>query len=239
MVKDTEMKTLNRIKNIINSNVNSTLDKIENPEKIISLMISDLENTLDKVKRSMRSRKAEKKSLEKDIEDAIKKEQRWLDRAKMAVQNGRDDLAKEALAEQKEVKSQIKQMKERVISIDSILMSEDESLQELTEKLREIKEKKASLVNRANHAKSKQAVKETLKEANGDEIEKRFNDLEAKIEQMEEENNIKQQDLNDEFENMEMKAEIDKELEELKKSMEPSTDDGKVEDSEIKFKGNN
>ena len=115
-------------------------------------------------------------------------------------------------------------------------MSEDESLQELTEKLREIKAKKASLVNRANHAQSKQAVKETLKEANSDDIEKRFNDLEAKVEQMEEENNIKQQDLNKEFESMEMKAEIDKELEELKKSMTPEGDD---DSSDIKFKGNN
>jgi phage shock protein A len=215
------MKTFKRLKNIINSNVNSTLDKMEDPEKMINLMIIDLEETLAKVKKSINSKNHEKIVLEKEIKDQLKREDRWLSRAKMAVQNNRDDLAKEALAEQKEAKSAIEEMKERIKSFDSILMNEDESLEQLTEKIKEIKTKKDSLIHRAHHVEEKKWVKDTLKEANSDDITKRFNEMEAKVEQMEAEANIfkKKNDINDEFSEMELNAEIDNELSELKKSM--------------------
>lgn len=215
------MKTFNRLKNIINSNVNSTLDKMEDPEKMINLMITNLEDTLAKVKKSIDSKNHEKIVLQKEINDQLKREERWLSRAKMAIQNNRDDLAKEALAEQKEAKNSITEMEERIKSFDSILMNEDESLEQLTDKIKEIKSKKDSLVHRAHHVEEKRWVKETLKEANSDDITKRFNDMEAKVEQMEAEANIfnKKDNINDEFYKMELNEEIDNELSELKKSM--------------------
>lgn len=218
------MKTFNRLKNIINSNVNSTLDKMEDPEKMINLMITDLEDTLAKVKKSINSKNHEKLVLQKEIKDQLKREERWLSRAKMAIQNGRDDLAKEALAEQKEAKASIAEMEERIKALDGILMNQDESLEQLTGKLKEIKIKKNSLVNRAHHVQEKKWVKETLNEANSDDIAKRFNEMEAKVEQMEAEANIfkKKDDIDDEFAEMELNAEIDQELSDLKKSMAAS-----------------
>lgn len=227
------MKTFKRLKNIINSNVNSTLDKMEDPEKMINLMITDLEDTLFKVKKSISSKKQEKLTLEKEINDQLKRDERWLSRAKMAIENSRDDLAKEALAEQKEAKAAIVEMKERIKSIDGILMNEDESLEQLTEKLKEIRIKKDSLVKRANHVEEKRWVKETLNVANSDDIAKRFNEMEARVEQMEAEANIFKQkdDIDDEFKSMEMNAEIEEELEALKKSM-----DNKDSSDDIQFK---
>jgi phage shock protein A len=223
------MKTFKRLKNIINSNVNNTLDKMEDPEKMINLMITDLEDTLFKVGKSINSKKQEIIVLEKQIKDQLKREDRWLSRAKMAIQNNRDDLAKEALAEQKEAKSAIVEMTERIKSLDSILMNEDESLEQLNDKIKEIKAKKDALIHRAHHVAEKKWVKETLKEANSDDITKRFNEMEAKVEQMETEANIfkKKDDINDEFSKMELNAEIDNELSELKKAMaskEPKED---------------
>lgn len=230
------MKTFKRLKSIIDSNVNNTLDKMEDPAKMINLMISELEETLTKVRKSINSKKQDKIVLEKEINDQLKREERWLSRAKMAIQNNRDDLAKEALAEQKEAKASIAEMTERIKSLDSILMSEDESLEQLTEKLKEIKTKRASLINRAHHVEEKKWVKETLNVANSDDIAKRFNEMEAKVEQMEAESNIfkRKDDINDTFSDMELNEEIDKELAELKKSMTSNKDHETKEDIQFK-----
>ncbi len=221
------MKTFKRLKNIINSNLNSALDKAEDPEKMINLMISELEETVFKLQKGLKTRKAEKKFLEKEIIDAHKSEERWLDRAKLAVEQNREDLAKEALNEQKDIKSRIKVDEERIKAIESILMSEEESLNSVSTKLREVKEKRAILVNRAVHAKEKSRVRATLKEADGEDILRRFNMMEAKIEEMEAEVNIsnKSANLKSEFEQMELNKEIDEALEELKQSMKKKSEE--------------
>lgn len=236
------MKTFKRLKNIINSNLNTTLDKMENPEKMINLMIIDLQETLTKIRTSINSKKKEKIYLEKEIKDLLKKDERWLSRAKMAIQNDRDDLAKEALAEQKETKANIKVIKERINSLDSILMNETESLDQLKDKLTEIKAKKESLISRAHHVEEKKWVKETLNVANSDDISRRFNEMEAKVEQMEAEANIfkKKDDINNEFSKMELDDEINNELTRLKNSMKEKaakkTKETKKAKSDIEFK---
>lgn len=220
------MKTFKRLKNIINSNLNSALDKVEDPEKMIGLMVVELEETLFKLQKGIKTRKAEKSFLEKEIQDSLKSEERWLERAKLAIEQNREDLAREALSEQKDIKSRIKGNHERIKSIESILMSEEESLNSVSTKLREVKEKRASLVNRAVHAKEKTKVRETLKDAESDDVLRRFNMMEAKIEEMEAEANIhnKSDNLKSEFEQMELNKEIDAALEELKNSMKSKTE---------------
>lgn len=219
------MKTFKRLKNIINSNLNSALDKVEDPEKMIGLMIVELEESVLKLQKGIKTRKSEKAFLEKENKDLQMSEERWLERAKLAVSNKREDLAREALVEQKEIKSRIKINNERIVSIDSILMSEEESLISVNTKLREVKEKRSSLINRAIHAKEKTKVKETLRDAGSDEVLQRFNMMEAKIEEMEAEANLnfKSSELKSEFEQMELDKEIDAALDELKNSMKSKT----------------
>jgi phage shock protein A len=210
------MKNFKRFKNIVNSNLNSALNSLENPEKMIRLMITDLEETLSQVKRTKANHLREKSILEKDLSDLKERITRWESRAKLAVEKGKDDLAREALNEKRECEVRINRIYEDLKSYESILMSDDESVAQLATKLKEIKEKQASLVRRAQNAKTKKKVESALKVSESFEIGEKFNDLEARIEQMENEVNLDHSSHLDEFEKLEINEEIESELEKLK-----------------------
>jgi len=210
------MKTLKRFKNIVNSNLNSALNSLENPEKMIRLMITELEETLSQVKRTKASHQKEKSILEKDVADLKARIERWESRAKLAVEKGKEDLAREALNEKRECEIKVNRIYEDLKGYESILMSDDESVAQLATKLKEIKEKQAALVRRAQNAKTKKKVESALKVSESFEIGEKFNELEARIEQMENEVNLDHSSNVDEFEKLEIDSEIEAELEKLK-----------------------
>ena len=84
------MQMFKRIADIFNSQVNSALDKLEDPQKMINLMITELEETQSKARSSMAARKAEQTSLEREKADLKRSVLRWEDRAKLAITNGRE-----------------------------------------------------------------------------------------------------------------------------------------------------
>lgn len=213
------MKTFRRLKNIINSNVNSALDQMENPEKMIKLMVNELEESLFKAKKGRDAHMIEKRTLDKEVTDLEATLKRWEERASLAVEKERDDLAKEALVEKKKTQKRIEGCKEHRAAIEKILLSEDESITQLSEKLKEIKEKQMSLVSRARHAQEKKKVQETIKQTESYDFKERFNELESKIEQMESSVNATNYDTVSEFETLEINKEIDEELEALKAKM--------------------
>ncbi len=217
------MKTFKRFKNIVNSNLNSALNSLENPEKMIRLMITDLEETLSQVKKTKANHLREKSILEKDLSDLKERITRWESRAKLAVEKSKDDLAREALNEKRECEIRINRIYEDLKSYESILMSDDESVAQLASKLKEIKEKQASLVRRAQNAKTKKKVESALKVSESFEIGEKFNDLEARIEQMENEVNLDHSSHLDEFEKLEINEEIEAELEKLKAQNKKNT----------------
>lgn len=217
------MKTFRRFKNIVSSNVNSALDSLENPEKMIRLMINDLEETLSQVKRTKANHLREKSTLEKDIKDLKERVTRWESRAQLAVEKGKDNLAKEALVEKKHCEEKVNYIIDELKNYESLLMSDDESVAQLSTKLKEIKEKQASLIRRAQAAKNKKKVENTIKVSESFEIGEKFNELEAKIEQMENEVNLNHSSSIDEFEKLESESEIDAELEKLKANLKKKT----------------
>jgi phage shock protein A len=217
------MKTFKRFKNIVNSNLNSALDSLENPEKMIRLMITDLEETLTQVKRTKASHLRDKSVLEKDIKDLKQRIERWESRAKLAVEKGKDDLAREALNEKRNCEARINTIVDDLKNYESLLMSDDESVAQLTTKLKEIKEKQSTLVRRAQAAKNKKKVNSAIKVSESFEIGEKFNELEAKIEQMESEVNLSHNSSVNEFEKMEIDSEIEAELEKLKAATKKET----------------
>ena len=84
---------------IINANMNALLDKAEDPEKMLRMMIQEMEDTLIELKSSCASAMAESAKLERNIKEAKEAEERWEKRAILAVSKGKEDLAREALSE--------------------------------------------------------------------------------------------------------------------------------------------
>ena len=91
------MGMFTRFADIINANINSMLDKAENPEKMLKLIIQEMEETLVEVRSSAAKNIAEKKQLERALAHAKRQVENWQQKAQLAVEKSRDDLAKQAL----------------------------------------------------------------------------------------------------------------------------------------------
>jgi phage shock protein A len=217
------MQMFKRIADIFNSHVNSALDKLEDPAKMISLMITELEDTQTKARSSMAARKAEQTSLEREKAEFEKSVLRWEDRAKLAITNGREDLAREALLEKKHAAEQIKRIEEQLANLTSILASQSAQLTQIADKLKEVKDKQQILVQRARSAKEKKQVAQTLKSSDSADLARKFSELESKIERMEADAEMAgyhgKPSASDEFAKMESDEAIEAELASLKQSM--------------------
>ncbi|MGE4583967.1 MAG: PspA/IM30 family protein [Sphaerochaeta sp.] len=217
------MQMFKRIADIFNSHVNSALDKLEDPAKMISLMITELEETQTKARSSMAARKAEQTSLAREKAEFEKSVLRWEDRAKLAITNGREDLAREALVEKRFASEQVKRCDEQLATIASILTSQTSQLAQISDKLKEVKDKQQILVQRARSAKEKKQVAMTLKNSDSAELARKFSELESKIERMEADAEMAgyhgTPTASDEFTKMENDSALEAELESLKQSM--------------------
>lgn len=222
--KETIMNVFKRIADIFNSNLHSALDRIEDPAKMISLMITELQDTLTKTRSSVAARKAEKTSLTKERQELTKAVERWEDRAKLAITNKREDLAREALSEKKGCSERIRLIDEQLSNLDSILASQEVQLAQIADKLKEVKDKQKVLVQRATSAKEKKQVARTLHSTDSSDLARRFSELESSIERMEADAEMSgyhgKRSSGDEFSKMETDSSLEEELAALKASME-------------------
>lgn len=218
------MNTFKRIGQIFSSNVNHALDKLENPSKIIRYSITKMEDTLAKAKESATETRCNIKGREKALEEYNAATTRWEIRAQMAVKNGKDDLAKEAIAEKQRSAARAKAVEEELATLRSIQASQEAQIQKLSEKLQEVKDKERILVARAEHAKERIEVEKQLSSFDCSDAIKRFNEMEERVENLEAQANMTPQSYKTEkeFSSMEQDASIEAELAQLKAKFSPN-----------------
>jgi len=213
---------------IMSANINSALDKWEDPEKMINMMIKDLEDTLDKARASLAEHKAEKTTLFRQKVEFAAAVSRWEERAKMAVNQKRDDLAREALVEKRSAGERMNRTDHQLSTLDEIIAKEEAQVAEIHDKLEEVKSKQAELVERAQSVKEKRDAERVLRKTASSDLMRHFNELEAKIERMEAEADMtnyngKNVSTEDTFAKMEHDSAIEAELKALKeKNDEPA-----------------
>ncbi len=179
------MKTFKRLKDIVNANVHAKLDKIEDPEKMIRYMLTEMEETLVEAKSATAERLANKAVIEQEIKQVKELLGRWENRAKLAVEKDRDDLAREALVEKNRVVKRLASLEEELLQMQSIVDSMQDQIAKLMAKREEVRDKQRMLVQRAYHAKEKKKVVETLRQIDAETTYHKFSELEEKIERME------------------------------------------------------
>lgn len=218
------MNALKRIVDIINSNINSALDRAEDPEKMIDLSIRETEEAIIKMKADLRDKISERNRAEEYLKNMEDKVSSWQKRASLAVQRNLEDLAREALIEKRSAEEKKEIAKENVAALNDLIKVTKENIEEASEKLKEMKATSSTLKARAKLAKDRMEVNKRFNSYSNQSYAKRLEELKAKIERWETEAQLSQNDIKREketvsFEDLECESEIEKELEELKRNV--------------------
>jgi len=216
------MGIFTRFMDIVNSNINALLDKAEDPEKMIRLMMQEMEDTLVDLKSSCAAKIAARARTIRDQADFQQKVTRWTERAQLAVEKGRDDLAKEALIEKKDAQSGLDELNRELEHLNQIIDECKNNIILIEEKLQTVILKHKALIRRGQEAREKTKINKVIKGASGSGTMGRFNDLENRIERMESDAEVSgfgATSLESEFSKLEAGDDVDDELAELKKSV--------------------
>jgi phage shock protein A len=208
---------------IINSNINAMLDKAEDPEKIVRLIIQEMEDTLVQVRSASARAIADRKQLERRIAIASSDETEWRRRAELAVSKERDDLARAALAERARVSAALGGLKEQHEDVAGGLEKLNDDIAVLQEKLADAKHRQKSLQVRRETASHRLEVRRRIADERIDDALGRFEYCERKMEHME--GKVEAYDLgnsrglSDEFATLESNDQVEQDLAELKERM--------------------
>ena len=179
------MGIFTRFRDIISSNINAMLDKAEDPEKLIKLMIREIEDTLVELKASCAGVMAGRKKVQRQLDEANIRAQNWDDRARLAVDKSRDDLARDALKEKRRFNSMIGALEQERSELDDIVAQYQADIRQLEDKLIKAREKQRVLVQRHIHARRKRRAQEEIRRTDNFETVSKFEELEGRIERME------------------------------------------------------
>ncbi len=223
------MGIFTRFKDIVASNINDMLDNAENPEKLIKLMIREMEDTLIEIKSSCANAIANQKKVQRLLDTIQEKENFWAQKAELAVKKGKDNLARQALQEKRQYTQKADSVEMEVTELGVIVEQYRDDIQALEDKLKSAREKQRMLVQRHIRAKRKKRAQEEIRRADSVEVMKKFEELENHIERMEAEADLvnygRHSSLEEEFEALEADDEIEAELSALKSSQSSENDD--------------
>jgi phage shock protein A len=217
------MGIFSRLSDIINSNINSLLDKAEDPEKLIRMVIQEMEETLVEVRSTTAKIIADKKELVRRNEKLARQAEDWQQKAELALSKGRDDLAKAALLEKASVNEVIVLVKEDLVKLDESLNKLSSEIEQLQAKLNDARARQKAILMRVTATHSRRQVNQTLYNSNVDSALHRFEHFERKIDSMESEieaNVVGKKGIAAEFEALEKEGKIDQELAALKSKLE-------------------
>ena len=213
------MGIFSRISDIINSNINALLDSAEDPEKMVRLVIQEMEETLVEVRTNSARLLADKKELNRRFERLVKQSSDWQSKAELALGKGREDLAKLALIEKSEVNDIIEAIESDRAKLERTLNKLTEDIELLQLKLNEAKSRQKIIVMRTRATENRVTVNRKLRDNDVDMAISKLDYFEKKIDQMEsqmEADAIGNSSLHKEFDDLEMQDKIDQELQELK-----------------------
>ncbi len=215
------MGIFTRFSDIVNSNINAILDKAEDPEKIVRLMIQEMEDTLVEVRSAAARSIADKKDLNRKLESLEREVRDWDDKAELAIRKGREDLAKAALVEKSRVSAAVDALKQDYEAVDEGLAKLNEDIARLEAKLEDAKARQKALLSRHKTANSRLAARKKIHDYKIDDAMIRFEQYTRRIDDVEGRVEAYDlglpKDLNHEFASLEAEEAVNKELDELKK----------------------
>ena len=214
------MGIFTRFSDIVNSNINAILDKAEDPEKIVRLMIQEMEDTLVEVRSAAARSIADKKDLNRKIEALENERQDWEEKAELALRKGREDLARAALVEKSRVAAAVEAFKQDYEAVDEGLSKLNEDIARLEAKLEDAKARQKALLARHKTANSRLAARKKIHDYKIDDAMLRFEAYTRRIDDVEGRVEAYDlglpKDLKHEFASLEAEESVKQELDALK-----------------------
>lgn len=219
------MGIFSRMTDIINSNINSLLDQAEDPEKMIRLIIQEMEDTLVEVRSSSARVLADRKTAARRLEQVQAEADSWEEKAKLAISKGREDLARAALQEKHAIEDELATVEAELRATDEHITQLNEEVSKLQQKLTDAKAKQKALMMRSKTVESRIKVKRQMhREAldgafqRFEHYERRMDTLESQLESMDVGRDVPP-DLAAEIDALEENERISDELARLKSAM--------------------
>ena len=181
------MGIFSRFSDIVNANINAVLEKAEDPEKIIRLMIQEMEDTLVEIRSAAAKCIADRKELGRHIEHLEKERGEWERRAELAMRRDREDLARAALVEKQAIGDQVDHLNKEMKSLDGQLEKFNADITQLQGKLTDAKTRQRSIVIRHKTASSQLSARKHIHSDRLDEMLYRFESAERRIDRVESE----------------------------------------------------
>jgi phage shock protein A len=214
------MGIFSRITEIVNSNITAILDKAEDPQKIVRLMIQEMEDTLVEVRSAAARAIADKKEIGRSLRALARDVEQWQDKAGLALDKGREDLAKAALAEKARLAKTKAGLEEQRAVIEGGLGKLSEDIAALESKLADAKTRQQALIARHQTASRRLAVRQKIHDYRIDDAMLRFEQFERRMDDMEGLVEVydlgAKRDLKDEFSTLESEDAVERELDTLK-----------------------
>ncbi len=215
------MGVFTRLTDIVNSNINAMLDKAEDPEKIVRLIIQEMEDTLVEVRSRAARAIADKKEVERRRTEFELRSREWETKAELAIAKGRDDLARGAIAAKRKALEMADLFAKEHDAIDKSLLRANDDLEKLQAKLKEAKAKQRSLEIRRAAAEGSVMINRAVYDGRIDEAMARYERYERKIDELEAEAESyvmgRPKSLEQEFRELETEDEVNAEFDALKR----------------------
>lgn len=220
------MGIFTRFSDIVNSNINAMLDKAEDPEKIVRLMIQEMEDTLVEVRSAAARSIADKKDLNRKLTALEREQGEWDSKAELAMRKGREDLARAALVEKSRTSTAADAIRADYAAVDEGLGKLNDDIARLEAKLQDAKARQKTLLARHKTANSRLAARKKIHDYKIDDAMVRFEQYTRRIDDVE--GRIEAydlglpKDLTHEFADLEAEDSVKKELDELKRRVTAS-----------------
>ncbi|MDA7839877.1 phage shock protein PspA [Luminiphilus sp.] len=179
------MGIFSRMSDIVNSNINALLDSAEDPEKMIRLIIQEMEDTLVEVRSSSARVLADRKTAERKRLRIAQEVNDWEEKAKLAITKGREDLARAALQEKRAIEEELETISAELNSTDEHIEQLNDEVTQLQQKLSDAKAKQKALLMRSQTVHSRMAVKRQIHRSELDEAFSKFDKFERTMDNLE------------------------------------------------------